>query len=152
MRRDLPLLPLLLLGAAACDTRAAMEPRLRFELTRSEAFIEEAQRISAAGGDPTFPCTAVRQMIAGLADDNVYTVNDTVEKGRKVCREVTVKFAGSLVARLETQKEKAPAPRDCIDLSRSLALVKAIAKPGPKNNNDDPQLAALEKKRKTLCP
>lgn len=130
-----------LLATAACDTRASMEPRLRFELTRSEAFIDEAERISAAGGDPTFPCTAVRQMIAGLADESVYTVNATVERGRRVCREVTVKFAGSLVARLEKRRT----PADCIDLSKSLALVSALAA-------DDPELATLEKKRKTLCP
>jgi hypothetical protein len=133
---------------AACDTRQAMEPRLRFELTRSEAHIDEAERIAAAGGDPTFPCTAVRQMIAGLADERVHTVNDTVERGRRVCREVTLGFASTLVARLETRGRLDVAQRrarDCVDLSRSLALVNAIAK-------DDPQATALEKRRKTLCP
>lgn len=133
-----------LLALAACDTRQSMEPRLRFELTRSEAHIDEAQRISAANGDPTFPCTAVRQTIAGLADERVQTVNATVERGRKVCRDVTVKFAAALVARLEA-KDPTRMARDCVDLSRAIALVNALGR-------DDPQVVEIEKKRKILCP
>lgn len=139
-------LAILVLALAACDTRQSMEPRLRFELTRSEAHIDEAQRISAAGGDPTFPCTAVRQTIAGLANEQVQTVNATVERGRKVCRDVTLKFAGELVARLGTKDDPRKA-RDCVDLAKALVLVAAIA-PG----RDDPRAAELEKKRKILCP
>jgi hypothetical protein len=135
-----------LLILAACDTRQSMEARLRFELTRSEAHIDEAQRISAAGGDPTFPCTAVRQTIAGLADERVQTVNATVERGRAVCREVTLKFADALVARLGS-KDVARKARDCVDLARSIALVTAIAAKA-----NEPRAAELEKKRKILCP
>jgi hypothetical protein len=133
---------------AACDTHVAMEPRLRFELTRSEAHIDEAQRISRAGGDPSFPCTAVKQMIAGLEDETVQTVNETVVRGRKVCREVLLKHAGELVARMESRggdlELAQHRARDCTGLSRALALVAALAK-------DDPVAAGLEKRRQILC-
>lgn len=148
MRQALPLLVLLV----ACDTKMSMEPRLRFDLTRSEAHIDEAERVSRAGGDPTFPCTAVKQMVAGLADETVQTVNATVVRGRKVCREVTLRFAETLVARLETRggnldvaQRKA---RDCVDLSRSLALARELAAAA----KDDPTATTLDKKRKILCP
>ena len=146
-----------LIVASACDTKMSMEPRLRFDLTRSEAHIDEAERISRAGGDPTFPCTAVKQMVAGLADETLQTVNATVVRGRKVCRDVTMKFAETLVARLETrdgsldvaQRPAQSKARDCVDLSRSLALARALDGALAK---DDPAATTLDKKRKILCP
>jgi hypothetical protein len=138
----------LVLALAACDTRAAMEPALRFELSRAELDIAEAERAAATGADPTFACAAVKQMIAGLEREPIHTVRATVARGRRVCRTATLGFANAQLARLEAARpggERERLASECVDLLRSVALLEALV-PG------DEEVAELARKRKTLCP
>jgi hypothetical protein len=147
MRRLFPLGLLALL--AACDTREAMQPELRFEISRADLDIAEARRKMAAGADPTFPCTAIKQAIGSLAGQRVHDVHRVVEEGTKVCRDAVVGFAAAQVARLEKVhgRERERMARECTDLVRSVALLDAIVK-----TSADAEVASLRHKRKSLCP
>jgi hypothetical protein len=138
---------LLLALAAACDTRQAMEPELRFEISRADLDIAEAKRAAAAGDDPTFPCTAVKQMIQGLEGRAVHDVKRVVRDGRQVCRDAVAAYAAAQVERLEAVRgrERERMARECTDLGRSLALLDALA---PK----DRDLPVLRQRRGGLCP
>jgi hypothetical protein len=133
--------------AAACDTREAMQPELRFEISRADLDIAEARRALAAKADPMYPCTAIKQAIGTLAGQRVHDVQRVVREGQKVCRDATVSFAGVQIERLEKApvRERERMARECTDLGRSVALLDAIAK-------DDAELATLRQKRKSLCP
>ena len=161
----------LLLLLASCDTREAMEARARFEITRANGDIQAAERAAAAGRDPTFDCRAVRQMIAGLSSEQGESQTDVVARGRRICRKLSLDFARSRVTRLEAARPQlSPASKDanpareslsaqCIELGRALALARELVEP-PIADADadaaappgDPEVAALEARRKHLCP
>jgi hypothetical protein len=124
-----------------------MEPELRFEVSRADLDIAEARRAQSSGDDPTFACTAVKQMIGGLADRRVHDVQRVVKEGRRVCRDAVVAYAGAQVAALQAARprEREQLPRVCIDLSRSVALLEALAP-------EDHELAGLRAERQALCP
>jgi hypothetical protein len=137
----------LLVFLVACDTREAMRPELRFEISRADIDIAEAKRALDTGGDPIFPCTALKQSIGTLGGQRVHDVNRVVRDGRTVCRAAVIAFAGAQTARLEKAhgRERERMARECADLGRSVALLEALVP-------DDPEVPLLRKKRKSLCP
>jgi len=158
---------MLLLGS--CDTREAMEARVRFEITRANGDIQAAERAAAAGGDPTYDCRAVRQMIAGLSSEQGESQSDVVARGRRICRKLTLDFARSRIAKLEaarpqvipqTSKDKPFREKlsaECIELGRAIALARELVEPAPASGDagaevGDPEVAVLEAQRKHLCP
>ena len=151
-------LGLLLVLVAGCDTRETMEPRARYEITRANGAIAEAERVAAAGGDPTYACRAVRQMIAGLESQDGEAQGDAVARGRRTCRQLTIAFARSRVGRLEAVR---PGPgkgggrerlaAECIELGRAVALARELADPGV-DAGPDTELATLDARRRALCP
>lgn len=135
-------------AGGACDTREAMEPELRFELSRAYEDIDDARRALASGADPTFPCTAVKQAIDHLGGRRMHDVQQRlVKEGQKVCRDATAKFAGALTTRLEAARgrEREEMARECTDLGRAVALLEGLAPA-------DEEIPTLRKKRKVLCP
>ncbi len=145
-------LALALLLLCACDTREAMEPRQRFEITRAAGDIDEAERVAATGGDPTFACRAVRQTIVSLSSRSSVSISEVVQRGRTRCLALSLAFARTRVAKLESVK---PGPgkgggrerlaAECVELARAIALAKDLAP-------EDSEVAALGEKRKVLCP
>jgi hypothetical protein len=155
MRRVL-LVAFALLG---CDTRETMEARARFEITRGNGDIAEAERVAAAGGDPTFACRAVRQMIAGLESEDGESQGDAVARGRRTCRELSLAFARTRVDKLEAVRPgtgkaggRERLAAECIELGRAVALARELREPHDGGRGDDPEVEALDLRRKQLCP
>ncbi len=143
---------MLLVVACGCDTREAMEPRQRFAITRAAADIDEAERVAAAGGDPTFACRAVRETIVSLSSRSSVSISEVVQRGRTRCLALTLAFARTRIAKLEAVKPgqgkrggREQLSAECVELARALVLAKDLAP-------EDGAVAPLGEKRKVLCP
>jgi len=122
--------------------RSGNPPALRWTLERLDTDLAQVAR----GGDPTYPCAAVKQALVELADNHNPAAVAAVKPARAACQAALVAFGTERASAVS--RARAGSGKECVDLDRAVALIKAFDPEG-KDGKDG---ATLERRHKSLCP
>jgi hypothetical protein len=140
---------LLVLLAAACDTRVGADPARVFVLDRLRLDRAQAERAAAHLDNPSFPCTAILATVATFTPEWERIAPATraeLDGARGLCRAASLTYGLTRVARLEAaHRTHTTLVEECFDLERALGV---LATSGPA----DRLLAGLSARKRSLCP